>query len=162
MSNMTLRRKMALQIGAMVCAIGLLAGASIWGLLGLQRDLGSALSGYDELRQLYEVGSHIRTAQALLALEQPDRHQAMREIQHATNILSLSQHRIRTKMNSAPPSSKPSISSGRPSLTISPPPAPARFSINPCGKSPTSSPTSISASSTKKMPPRASVTPLSC
>ncbi|HEV8291678.1 MAG TPA: HAMP domain-containing sensor histidine kinase [Tepidisphaeraceae bacterium] len=94
---MTLRGKMALQIGAMLCAIGLLAGASIWGLLGLQRDLGSALTGYDELRQLYEVGSHIRTAQALLALEQPDRHQAMREIQHGSTILTMSQHKIRHK-----------------------------------------------------------------
>jgi two-component system, NtrC family, sensor kinase len=94
---MTLRRKMALQIGAMVCAIGLLAGASIWGLLGLQRDLGSALTGYEDLRQLFEVGSHIRTAQTLLALENPDRHQAMREIQAASTILSLTQHKIRHK-----------------------------------------------------------------
>src|SRR3954462_11613573 len=94
---MTLRRKMAIQVGAMLCAIGLLAGASIWGLLGLQRDLGSALTGYDELRQLFEVGSHIRTAQTLLALVHPDRHQAMREIQSATTILSLSQHHIRHK-----------------------------------------------------------------
>src|SRR5438445_502075 len=96
-STMTLRRKMALQIGAMVLAIGLLAGASIWGLLGLQRDLGSALTGYEELRQVFEVGSHIRTAQTLLSLEQPDCHQAMREIQYATDILALSQHHIRHK-----------------------------------------------------------------
>src|SRR6266702_8229127 len=88
---------MALQIGAMLCAIGLLAGASIWGLLGLQRELGSALSGYDELRQLFEVGSHIRTAQTLLSLEQPDRHQAMREIQYATTTISLSHLRARQK-----------------------------------------------------------------
>ena len=93
----TLRRKMALQIGAMLCAIGLLAGASIWGLLGLQRELGSALSGYDELRQLFEVGSHIRTAQTLLSLEQPDGHQAMREIQHASNLIALSTLRPRHK-----------------------------------------------------------------
>src|SRR3954469_21765378 len=94
---MTLRRKMAIQIGAMVTAIGLLAGASIWGLLGLQRDLGSALTGYEELRQLFEIGSHIRTAQTLLALEQPDRHQAMKEIQSAGTILSLTQHKFRHK-----------------------------------------------------------------
>jgi signal transduction histidine kinase len=94
---MTLRRKMAIQIGAMLCAIGLLAGASIWGLLGLQRDLGSAITSYDELRQLFEIGSHIRTAQTLLALEQPDRHQAMKEIQSANTILSLTQHKIRHK-----------------------------------------------------------------
>ena len=56
---MTLRRKMAIQIGAMLCAIGLLAGASIWGLLGLQRDLGSAITSYDELRELFEVGDHV-------------------------------------------------------------------------------------------------------
>src|SRR5688572_22137824 len=94
---MTLRRKMALQIGAMVCAIGLLAGASIWGLLGLQRDLGSALTGYEDLRQLFEVGSHIRTAQTLLALENPDRRAAMREIQAATNLLSLHPHHAQHK-----------------------------------------------------------------
>jgi two-component system NtrC family sensor kinase len=94
---MTLRRKMALQISAMVFAIGLLGGASLWGLLGLHRDLGSALAGYEELRQLFEVGSHIRTAQTLLSLEQPDRHQAMREIQHATTTLSLSLHHTKQK-----------------------------------------------------------------
>src|SRR5882762_9555834 len=94
---MTLRRKMAIQIGAMLCAIGLLAGASFWGLLGLQRDLGSAITSYDELRQLFEVGSRIRTAQTLLALEQPDRHAAMREIQHANTTLALSQHKFRHK-----------------------------------------------------------------
>src|SRR5712671_4832810 len=92
---MTLRRKMALQVGAMVCAIGLLAGASIWGLLGLQRDLGSALTGYEDLRQIFEVGIHIRTAQTLLSLEQPDRHQAMREIQSASTKIELSHLRPR-------------------------------------------------------------------
>jgi len=88
---------MAIQVGAMLCAIGLLAGASIWGMLGLQRDLGSAITSYDELRQLFEVGSHIRTAQALLDLEQPDRHAAMRQIQSANTKLSLSQHKFRHK-----------------------------------------------------------------
>src|SRR3954470_9271251 len=94
---MTLRRKMAIQIGGMLCAIGLLAGASIWGMLGLQRDLGSALTGYEELRQLFEVGSHIRTAQTLLSLEQPDRHQAMAETQSASNIIALSKLDLRPK-----------------------------------------------------------------
>jgi len=110
---MTLRRKMAVQIGAMVCAIGLLAGASIWGLFGLQRDLGSALTGYEDLRQIFEVGSHIRTAQALLSLEQPDRHQAMREIQLATNKLSLSRikhkEELRTSLREAQQQLWPSI-----------------------------------------------------
>src|SRR5437762_4187540 len=94
---MTLRRKMAAQIGTMVCAIGLLAGASLWGLFGLQRDLGSALTGYEELRQVFEVGSHIRTAQTLLSLEQPDRHQAMHEIQLASNKITISHLRARHK-----------------------------------------------------------------
>ncbi|HEV8605688.1 MAG TPA: ATP-binding protein [Tepidisphaeraceae bacterium] len=96
---MTLRRKMALQISAMVLAIGLLGAASLWGLFGLQRDLGSAVSGYEDLRQIFEVGSHIRTAQTLLSLEQPDRHQAMKEIQSATTTLNLnvSPHHLKQK-----------------------------------------------------------------
>src|SRR5207244_2243182 len=84
---MTLSRKMGYQIGAMVLAIGLLGGAALWGIRGLHHDLGSAVAGYEELRQVFEVGSHIRTAQTLLSLDNPDRHQAMKEIQLATTTL---------------------------------------------------------------------------
>ena len=90
---------MGFQIGAMVLAIGLLGGAALWGIRGLHHDLGSAVAGYAELRELFEVGSHIRTAQTLLSLENPDRHQAMKEIQDATTIMGLgpSEHHPRQK-----------------------------------------------------------------
>src|SRR5258706_15696635 len=97
------RRKKARQVGSMVCAIGLLAGASIWGLLGLQRDLGSALTGYEELRQIFEVGSHIPTPQTLLSLEQPDRHQALPEIPPASTLPTLSQPPLKQKKQLPPP-----------------------------------------------------------
>src|SRR3954466_1772207 len=97
--TMTLRLKMGYQIGAMVFAIGLLGASALWGIRGLHHDLGSAVAGYEELRQLYEVGSHIRTAQTLLSLENPDRHQAMREVQSATTkiVLGPSAHHARQR-----------------------------------------------------------------
>src|SRR6187549_2549418 len=63
---MTLRRKMGLQITSMIVGLLLISGASLWGLNGLQQDYGAAVQGYEQLRQAYEVGSHLTAARTLL------------------------------------------------------------------------------------------------
>src|SRR5690349_14748536 len=65
---MTLRRKMTLQIGAMLVALLLVGAAAVWGLNGLRQDYGVALEGYQRLRQVYEASSHLKTAQRLLRM----------------------------------------------------------------------------------------------
>lgn len=71
--TMTLGRKMAYQICAMIAGLFLLGGAALWGLNSLRQDYGSALVGYGQLRQLFEVGAHLQTAKVLLALDPPER-----------------------------------------------------------------------------------------
>jgi signal transduction histidine kinase len=68
---MTLRRKMGLQITAMLVGLLLISGASLWGLNGLQEDYGAAARGYQELREMYEVGTQVAIAQTMLAAPQP-------------------------------------------------------------------------------------------
>ena len=68
---MTLRRKMALQILAMIVGLLLVSGAALWGVNGLHQDYGLALQGYQELRHVYTVGSHLATAKSLLTLPDP-------------------------------------------------------------------------------------------
>ena len=63
---MTLRRKMTIQIGAMIAGLLLVSAAALWGLNGLRSDFGNASAGYRELRGMYEIGSHIATAKASL------------------------------------------------------------------------------------------------
>jgi signal transduction histidine kinase len=84
---MTLRRKMGLQIGAMIVGLMLVSGASLWGLNGLQQDYGDALATYAELRQIYEAGSHLQTARTLLASPAPERVKAVEHVRDALTLL---------------------------------------------------------------------------
>lgn len=82
---MSLRRKMTVQIGAMIVGLLLVSGASLWGLNGLHQDFGLALASYHELRQLYqEVGIHVAAAVAVLNSQHPDRARAAEEIDAAS------------------------------------------------------------------------------
>ncbi len=74
---------MAYQIAAMIVGLLLLGGASLWGLNGLNQDYGLALGGYQELRQLFQVGAHLSTAKTLLELSQPQAPKAAEEIEAA-------------------------------------------------------------------------------
>lgn len=74
---------MAYQIGAMIVGLLLLAAASLWGINALHQDFGSAIRGYQELRQVYEVGSYVATARTLLSLEKPDETGALRQLRTA-------------------------------------------------------------------------------
>jgi signal transduction histidine kinase len=63
---MTLRRKMGLQITAMIVGLLLVSGASLVGIKGMQEDYGAALEGVQQLRQAYEVASYLGIAKATL------------------------------------------------------------------------------------------------
>lgn len=65
---MTLRRQMVYQIAAMIVALLLISAASLWGVNGLRQEYGSAIAGYEELRELYEARSHVLTARTLVGL----------------------------------------------------------------------------------------------
>src|SRR5688500_11052573 len=80
---MTLRRKMGLQIAAMIVGLLLVSGASLWGLNGLQEDYGAALRGYAELRRIFEAGAELKTARTLLASSEPDRDEVVRHVRSA-------------------------------------------------------------------------------
>ncbi|HEX2973691.1 MAG TPA: HAMP domain-containing sensor histidine kinase [Tepidisphaeraceae bacterium] len=86
---MTLRRKMGYEIVAMLIGLLLISGASLWGLDGLHHDFGSAIEGYEELRRVYEISSHVATARTLLELPQADEGRALVEVQTAGDKLDL-------------------------------------------------------------------------
>lgn len=94
---------MTLQIGAMIVGLLLVSGASLWGLNGLRQDYGSALAGYQELRQVYEVGSHLATAKTLLASPDADRAVALREVQTAAERFELFSRLSGPEPGSIPP-----------------------------------------------------------
>jgi signal transduction histidine kinase len=77
---MTLRLRLILQLLGLVVALALLGGAAIWGINGLKRDFGEVRSGYQRLRDIYEVGSHLAAAKLLLDIDTPDFDVAQAEI----------------------------------------------------------------------------------
>src|SRR5688572_5167226 len=86
---MTLRRKMAFQIAAMIVGLLLVSAASLWGLNGLHQDYGLALRGYQQQQDLFRVGSHLVTAKALLAPPNPDATKALAQIETAEQRFNL-------------------------------------------------------------------------
>src|SRR5438067_13364922 len=93
---MSLRRKMSLQIAAMIVGLLLVSSASLWGLNALQQAYGLAARGYEELRHLYEdVGSHFAVAQALISSPTPDRSDAAAQIDTAIQLFEMHQRRHR-------------------------------------------------------------------
>ena len=71
--RMTLGRKMAYQIAAMIVGLLLVSAASLWGINGLSTDYSVALEAYQELRHVYEIKSYMETARKLLTAPQPQR-----------------------------------------------------------------------------------------
>lgn len=86
---MTLRRKMSLQIIAMIVGLLLLGAASLWGLNGLRQDYGLALDGYRQLRGLFEIGAQLTTAKTLLDLDGPARAEAHEALRAAASKLEI-------------------------------------------------------------------------
>ena len=65
---MTLRRKMAYQIGGMIVALMLISAAALWGIRSLRQDFGAAIEGHRELGRIYEARRHIATARTLVTV----------------------------------------------------------------------------------------------
>jgi two-component system NtrC family sensor kinase len=80
---MTLRRKMALQIGAAIVGLAMLSAASLWGIIGLHQDFGAALAGYQELRELHEASGYIQTARTLVLLAPLGKRSAIEQVRLA-------------------------------------------------------------------------------
>src|SRR4051812_15358201 len=74
---MTLRRKMAVQIAAMIVGLLLVSAASLWGLNALYEGYGLAQDEYLELRYINEVRTHLQMARTLLKLAEPQREDAV-------------------------------------------------------------------------------------
>jgi signal transduction histidine kinase len=69
---MTLRRKMTLQIAATLAGLLLVCAAALWGVSGLRGDYSTASAGYRELREMYEVASHVAAARTHLQASDAD------------------------------------------------------------------------------------------
>jgi len=80
---------MFLQIAATIVGLLLTIAASLWGINGLRQDYGLALSGYGDLRRVFETGSHLATARTLLTQTTPDRAGALREVRTAAGMFQM-------------------------------------------------------------------------
>ncbi len=68
---MTLRRKLAYQITALVASLLVAGAASFWEIDQMRSDFNAAFDGYGRLQKVYEVGTHVAAAQLYLAIRQP-------------------------------------------------------------------------------------------
>lgn len=70
-SPTSLRFRMALHLGAMIVGSLVIGLVAIVGIDHLHQDLGAAVRGYQELRQVYDVGFQVATAKRALRSEEP-------------------------------------------------------------------------------------------
>ena len=81
---------MGLQIACMIVGLLLVSSAAMWGLNGLHQDYGQALSGYEELRDVYaDVGVPLAMARELLNVSPANREWAARKIDSATQRFNI-------------------------------------------------------------------------
>jgi signal transduction histidine kinase len=71
-TRMSLRRRMIVHVGLMVGGSLLIGLAAVLGINSLHQDMGLAIQGYQELRQVYEVGFHVAQARDALDSDHPD------------------------------------------------------------------------------------------
>ena len=69
---MTLARKMIAGTAALILGLMLLAAAALWGIAGINRNLGQALTAYETVRRTYEVGLDVAQAREMLQTNPPD------------------------------------------------------------------------------------------
>ena len=100
---MSLRVKVALQIVTMLAGALLISAAAVWSINGLEQDYDVALTGYDELREVYgSVGSNMLVAQEILIASPADRAQAVRHVQNACDRFELFQANLRQLPHASP------------------------------------------------------------
>lgn len=63
---MSLGTRLTLKTAVLVLAVVVVAGAALWGLGGLNRDLDEALGEYDRLREVYILSNDVQQARAYL------------------------------------------------------------------------------------------------
>ncbi len=85
--GMTLSRKMSIQLTALVGAVVVLAGVSLWGVRGLEGQLASAVDEYQRLRAVYEAALPIASAAEALRGDHPDHVRARTQLQRASQRL---------------------------------------------------------------------------
>lgn len=63
----SLRRRIALLVVLLLTASLLIAAGAVYGIMSLQQNMGIAVRGYQQLREVYEVGTHLVNARTALA-----------------------------------------------------------------------------------------------
>jgi hypothetical protein len=69
---MTLRRKLAYQIATLVASLLAAGVGSIWQINAMRSDFTAALSDYQRLQRLYEVGTYVAAARLYLSIAHPE------------------------------------------------------------------------------------------
>lgn len=85
---MTLRRKLAYQITALILSLILAGIASIWEIDQMRTDFNAALDGYQRLEKLYEVGTHVAAAQLYLGIRNAQPTSAHVELGRALDLFN--------------------------------------------------------------------------
>jgi signal transduction histidine kinase len=86
---MSIRQKMRLEIAGMIVGLLVVSTAGIWGLDGVRDDYGLVLQGFHQLRQSYDIGAHLGTAQAVLQPRHVNRAVALAEVKEAAYLSEL-------------------------------------------------------------------------
>ena len=91
---MTLRRKMAVQIAAMIVGLMLVSAASLWGLNALYAGYGQAWEEYKQLRYVNDVRTHLEVADGLLRVPEPQRDDAAERVAAAQRVFALANEEL--------------------------------------------------------------------
>ena len=70
---MSLGTRLTIKTAVLVLAVVVVAGAALWGLGGLNRDLDAALGEYDRLRKAYMLINHVEQARSAASSSAPTR-----------------------------------------------------------------------------------------
>ena len=85
---MTLRRRLITQWTLLLVCLTLTAEAGVWGVGEMRSDFSVALTNYERLRQLYQIGFHLQSARMALSIDFPDAALARLESRRAQQTLS--------------------------------------------------------------------------
>lgn len=84
---MSLGTRLTLKTAVLVLAVVVVAGAALWGLGGLNRDLDAALGEYDRLRKAYVLINAVEQARTAASSEAPTPERIRQPIQRAVLML---------------------------------------------------------------------------
>ncbi len=82
----SLRARVMVLVTLLVAGSLLIGGGAVVGIMGLDQNMGMAVRGYRELREVYEVGSHVAAARA--ALNDGMRDKALMDVEFAQTMLA--------------------------------------------------------------------------